>query len=143
MLANLEAALNQRYENRQIDAPGNADETGISEVVRLLLREQLSGAKPPVNLSMVMDLWRPWIHSRASDLLQELEGSLYDQAQFAELSRCLIGALETDLATQHPIKMTTLIMMIIRMIAVTAKASRTANNQPLAKTKAMVMIVRQ
>ena len=33
---NLEAALNQRYETRQIDAPGQADETGIAEVVRLL-----------------------------------------------------------------------------------------------------------
>ena len=94
---NLEAALNQRYENRQIDAPGSADEAGISEVVRLLLREQLSGAQPPKNLSMVMDLWRPWVQSRAGDLLQELQGSLDDQAQFAALSRRLIGALETDL----------------------------------------------
>ena len=94
---NLEAALNQRYENRQIDTPGSADEAGISEVVRLLLREQLSGAQPPKNLSMVMDLWRPWIQSRAGDLLQQLQGSLDDQAQFAELSRRLIGALETDL----------------------------------------------
>ena len=94
---NLEAALNQRYENRQIDAPGSADEAGISEVVRLLLREQLSGAEPPKNLSMVMDLWRPWVQSRAGDLLQELQGSLDDQAQFAALSRRLIGALETDL----------------------------------------------
>ena len=94
---NLEAALNQRYENRQIDEPGNANEAGISEVVRLLLREHLSGAKPPKNLSMVMDLWRPWIQSRAGDLLQKLQGTLDDQAQFAELSRRLIGALETDL----------------------------------------------
>ena len=94
---NLEAALNQRYENRQIDAPDSANEAGISEVVRLLLREQMSGAKPPKNLSMVMDLWRPWIQSRAGNLLQELKGSLDDQAQFAELSRRLIGALETDL----------------------------------------------
>ncbi|MGB2310571.1 MAG: cobaltochelatase subunit CobT, partial [Candidatus Puniceispirillaceae bacterium] len=94
---NLEAALNQRYENRQIDAPGSADEAGISEVVRLLLREQLSGAEPPKNLSMVMDLWRPWVQSRAGDLLQELQGSLDDQPQFAALSRRLIGALETDL----------------------------------------------
>ena len=46
---------------------------------------------------MVMDLWRPWIQSRAGDLLQQLQGSLDDQAQFAELSRRLIGALETDL----------------------------------------------
>ena len=94
---NLEAALNKRYETRQIEAPGSADDAGISEVVRLLLREQLSGAKPPKNLSMVMDLWRPWIQSRAGDLLKELQISLDDQAQFAELSRRLIGALETDL----------------------------------------------
>tara|TARA_B100000989_G_C19523322_1_gene465432 strand:+ start:234 stop:2084 length:1851 start_codon:yes stop_codon:yes gene_type:complete len=94
---NLEAALNQRYGTRQIEPPGSADETGISEVVRLLLREKLSGTKPPKNLLMVMDLWRPWIQSRAGDLLQELQGSLDDQAQFAKLSRRLIGALETDL----------------------------------------------
>jgi cobaltochelatase CobT len=94
---NLEAALNQRYETRQIEAPGSADEASISEVVRLLLREQLSGAKPPKNLSMVMDLWRPWIQNRAGDLLQELKHTLEDQAQFAELSRRLIGALESDL----------------------------------------------
>ena len=94
---NLEAALNQKYENYQIDAPGTADQAGISEAVRILLREQLSGAEPPKNLSMVMDLWRPWVQSRAGDLLQELQGSLDDQAQFAALSRRLIGALETDL----------------------------------------------
>ena len=94
---NLEAALNQRYENREIDAPGGSDEAGISEVVRLLLREQLSGANPPKKLSMVMDLWRPWINSRAGDLLPQLQDSIDDQAQFAKLSRHLIGALETDL----------------------------------------------
>jgi cobaltochelatase CobT len=94
---NLEAALNQRYESRQLDAPGQADEAGIAEVVRLLLREQLTGAPPPQNLSMVMDLWKPWIESRAGDLLEQLSNTLDDQAQFAEISRRLIGALETDL----------------------------------------------
>ena len=94
---NLEAALNQRYENRQIEAPGSADEAGIAEVVRLFLREELTGAKPPQNLSMVMDLWRPWIKSRAGELVDELGQTLDDQSKFAEISRRLIGALETDL----------------------------------------------
>ena len=94
---NLETALNQRYENRQLDAPGSADDDGIAEVVRLLLREQLTGAPPPQNLSMVMDLWRPWVQSRAGDLLDALAENLDDQTKFAELSRKLIGALETEL----------------------------------------------
>ena len=95
--ANLEAALNQRYENRQIDAPGSADDAGIAEVVRLMLREQLTGAPPPKNLSMVMDLWRPWVRHRAGDVIDALGDSLDDQSAFAELSRRLIGALESDL----------------------------------------------
>lgn len=95
--ANLEAALNQRYENRQIDAPGSADDAGIAEVVRLMLREQLTGAPPPKNLSMVMDLWRPWVRHRAGDVIDQLGDSLDDQSAFAELSRRLIGALESDL----------------------------------------------
>lgn len=94
---NLEAALNQRYENRQIDAPGSADDAGIAEVVRLMLREQLTGAPPPKNLSMVMDLWRPWVRHRAGDVIDQLGDSLDDQSAFAELSRRLIGALESDL----------------------------------------------
>ncbi|MEK9759643.1 MAG: cobaltochelatase subunit CobT, partial [Candidatus Puniceispirillum sp.] len=95
--ANLEAALNQRYENRQIDTPGSADDAGIAEVVRLMLREQLTGAAPPKNLSMVMDLWRPWVRHRAGDVIDALGDSLDDQSAFAELSRRLIGALESDL----------------------------------------------
>ena len=95
--ANLEAALNQRYENRQIDAPGSADDAGIAEVVRLILREQLTGAPPPKNLSMVMDLWRPWVRHRAGEVIDQLGDSLDDQSAFAELSRRLIGALESDL----------------------------------------------
>ena len=95
--ANLDAALNQRYENRQIDAPGSADDAGIAEVVRLMLREELTGSPPPKNLSMVMDLWRPWVKSRAGELINELSDQLDDQSAFAELSRRLIGALESDL----------------------------------------------
>ena len=61
-----------------------------------LLREELTGAPPPQSLSMVMDLWRPWVESRAGELFRERR-PLEDQATFVEISRRLIGALETDL----------------------------------------------
>ncbi len=99
--ANLEAALNQRYEGRQIEAPGSADDAGIAEVVCLLLRENLTGAAPPKNLSMVLDLWRPWVTSRAGGLMQKLAANLEDQKKFAKLSRQLIGALESDLGDSN------------------------------------------
>ena len=136
--ANLEAALNQRYEGRQIEAPGSADEAGIAEVVRLLLREDLTGAAPPQNLSMVLDLWRPWVTSRAGDLMQKLAANLEDQEKFAQLSRQLIGALESDLGDPAPIRMMYRTTMMIRMTAVTARAIRTASRKPLVMIKAMV-----
>ncbi|MDC1382130.1 cobaltochelatase subunit CobT [Candidatus Puniceispirillum sp.] len=95
--ANLDAALNQRYENYQINPPGNVEDSCVAEAVRLILREELTGSPAPKNLSMVMDLWRPWIKSRAGDLINELGESLDDQSVFAKLSRRLIGALESDL----------------------------------------------
>ena len=44
-----------------------------------------------------MDLWRPWVKSRAGELIGELGNQLDNQSAFAELSRRLIGALESDL----------------------------------------------
>ena len=46
---------------------------------------------------MSVDLWRPWIENRAGDLINQLGQNVDDQASYAELSRQLIGALETDL----------------------------------------------
>ena len=46
---------------------------------------------------MVLDLWRSWVTSRADDLMQKLAANLEDQEKFAQLSRQLIGALESEL----------------------------------------------
>ena len=62
-----------------------------------LVREALTGEKPPQNVAMTVDLWRPWVESRAGELIEGLKTNTHNQETYAEIARRLIGALETDL----------------------------------------------
>ena len=94
---NLTARLEKKYANSTIGAPDSGDDNAVVDAVRLMVREVLTGEAPPASTAMVMDLWRPWINARASDLLQEMRSCEESQSDFAELSRRLIGALQSDL----------------------------------------------
>ena len=82
-----------------IPSPEASDqlENGLSEAVRLIIREKLTGEKPPAAAGMAMDLWRPFIESRAGDLLEEMKSATQNQAVFADFAKQLIGALQNDL----------------------------------------------
>ncbi len=82
-----------------IPSPEASDqlENGLSEAVRLTIREKLTGEKPPAAAGMAMDLWRPFIESRAGDLLEEMKTATQNQAVFADFAKQLIGALQNDL----------------------------------------------
>ncbi|MBT5575009.1 MAG: cobaltochelatase subunit CobT [Alphaproteobacteria bacterium] len=82
-----------------IPSPDASDqlENGLSEAVRLVIREKLTGEKPPAAAGMAMDLWRPFIESRAGELLDQLKTASLDQALFADFAKQLIGALQSDL----------------------------------------------
>ena len=94
---NLSAMLNKKYSTSTIGAPDSGDDNAVVDAVRLMVREALTGEAPPASTAMVMDLWRPWINSRAGDLLNEMRSCEENQSDFAELSRRLIGALQSDL----------------------------------------------
>ena len=94
---NLNEKLHAHYEGRSIGAPDSGDETALAEAVRLTIREVLTGETPPASTAMTMELWRPWIQSRAGALLEKMQGTEGDQASFAKMARELIGALETDM----------------------------------------------
>ena len=82
-----------------IPSPEASDqlENGLSEAVRLVIRERLTGEKPPTAAGMAMDLWRPFIESKAGDLLEEMKTATQNQAVFADFAKQLIGALQSDL----------------------------------------------
>ena len=98
---NLTERLEAYYKNHPLGIP-SADasdqlENGLSEAVRLVIREKLTGEEPPAAAGMAMDLWRPFIESRAGNLLEEMKTATQDQAIFADFAKRLIGALQNDL----------------------------------------------
>ena len=98
---NLTERLESHYKNHPLGIP-SADasdqlENGLSEAVRLVIREKLTGEEPPAAAGMAMDLWRPFIESRAGNLLEEMKTATQDQAVFADFAKRLIGALQNDL----------------------------------------------
>ena len=94
---NLTQRLEQKYASSSIGTPESGDDAAVAEAVRLMLREVMTGQTPPASTAMVMDLWRPWITSRAGDLLAQMQQQEANQQQFADLARRLIGALQTDI----------------------------------------------
>ncbi len=98
---NIQAQIDAKYANQPLSPP-NAETTGenhaaIADVAGLLVREALTGEKPPQNVAMTVDLWRPWIETRAGELIDGLKSNTHHQETYAEIARRLIGALETDL----------------------------------------------
>ena len=98
---NLKESLESYYTDHPlgIPSPDASDqlENGLSEAVRLVIREKLTGEKPPAAAGIAMDLWRPFIMSRAGNLLDEMKTATQDQAVFADFAKQLIGALQNDL----------------------------------------------
>ncbi len=94
MAKNLTAKVEDQYgHGRYAEITERAD-APIEDALALLLRERLTGAKPPENASKMVDLWRDWIEGRAGKTLEKLEQKVTDQAAFAKLSRELLRALE-------------------------------------------------
>jgi len=90
---NLTAKLANRYERlpeRDIDR----QDAPLDEALALLVRERLTGAKPPRGASAIADVWRPWIEEKAGSLLERLEGTVDDQAAFSKVLRDILVALE-------------------------------------------------
>ena len=98
---NLRERLESHYKIHPIGIPSpdasDQLENGLSEAVRLVIREKLTGEKPPAAAGMAMDLWRPFIEVRAGNLLDEMKTATQDQAVFAKFAKQLIGALQNEL----------------------------------------------
>ncbi len=94
MAQNLTAVLEDRFAKAMVNRSNNRRDTPLEEAVALMVRERLTGAPPPENAKLFVDLWRPWVEEKAAARLSTLNGAIHDQKEFARLSRDIIAALD-------------------------------------------------
>ncbi len=90
---NLTAKLANRYE-RLPDRDIDRQDAPLEDALALMVRERLTGAKPPRGANGIVDVWKQWVDDRAGTLLERLEGSVDDQAAFSKLMRDVLVALD-------------------------------------------------
>jgi len=91
---NLAVALDQECRAKGLERAQNADNANLADVLRLLVREHLTGAAPPAAARQLVDQCRPWIEGKASRRLDELGHRMDDQDAFAKCLRGLIADLD-------------------------------------------------
>ncbi|MDX2275007.1 MAG: cobaltochelatase subunit CobT [Hyphomonadaceae bacterium] len=91
---NLTAALTDSCEKRGFARMQDRTTAPLADALGLIVRERLTGLKPPVNAQGIVDLWRDQIETRAGRTLDKLTGAAGDQQVFAQLARDLIRDLD-------------------------------------------------
>ena len=90
---NLEAALEERCRTRGYSRIQHQSDAPLADVLGLLVRERLTGAKLPESARAMVDLWREEIETKGGRDLTELVQCMSDQESFAHAVRQLISDL--------------------------------------------------
>jgi cobaltochelatase CobT len=91
---NLDAMLDDRFHRARYADIAVRAEAPLEDALAMIVRERLTGLRPPRNAQRIVDLWRPWIEERASAELDRLSLQIEDQRTFAGAVHKLLTALE-------------------------------------------------
>jgi cobaltochelatase CobT len=91
---NLDAMLEDRFQHSRYAEIRERAEAPLEQAVALIVRERLTGQKPPKNAQKLVDLWRATIEQRAGRDLDRLPTTIEDQRGFALSVRRLLAALD-------------------------------------------------
>ncbi|MGY2050575.1 cobaltochelatase subunit CobT [Methylobacterium sp. JK268] len=99
---NLTAMLEDRYHRggKYEDITDRAD-APLEDAVALMVRERLTGQKPPEAAGRIVELWRDFVEARAGRNLDGLLGNIENQRVFARAVRDLLSSL--DMADDAPL----------------------------------------
>jgi len=94
MAMNLDAALEDYCDRRGYARVKAMSDAPIAEVIRLILRERLTGAPTPESARSMVDMWRKSVQDKAGADIDALVESVDDQEQFGRRARQLISSLD-------------------------------------------------
>ncbi|WP_119679883.1 cobaltochelatase subunit CobT [Indioceanicola profundi] len=97
---NLGAALEERYRRQGFDRISDRDQAPLSDALRLLAREAITGAEPPPSARSAVELWRPWVQDKLGDSLGSLAGLMDDQDAYARSVRRLLTDLDMEVGAE-------------------------------------------
>ncbi|HVZ99789.1 MAG TPA: cobaltochelatase subunit CobT, partial [Caulobacterales bacterium] len=90
---NLTAALADACERKGYARVSDRAAAPLADALALIVRERLTGMKPPKSAAPLVALWRPHIEAQAGAALAKLSGLEGDQRAFAKVARDLITDL--------------------------------------------------
>lgn len=100
--ANIEQALRHHCRQRKLDSVTTREDAPLSEALRFMAREALTGRKPPKEAQKTVRLWKDWINDHlGKQRLNSLKDAITDQIRFADLSKKLLEDLELDSTTDQ------------------------------------------
>ena len=91
---NLSAMLEDRYHRGNFEEITDRADAPLEDALAMLVRERLTGQKPPQGAKKVVDLWREFIEKRADRDLDRLAEEINDQRGFAEAIHDLLTSLD-------------------------------------------------
>ncbi|MEM7406601.1 MAG: cobaltochelatase subunit CobT [Pseudomonadota bacterium] len=100
---NLDAALNQRCREAGYEHVADRADAPLTEAIRLLAREAMTGLPPPEAGQKLTELWRDALDDSVHETLASLGEHVENQENFAEAARELLRALgfEVDIEEQE------------------------------------------
>ncbi len=92
---NLAAMIEDRYHRgAKYEAITDRADAPLEDAVALLVRERLTGERPPKSAQRIVDLWRDFVEDKAGADLDKLSRSIEDQRAFARGVRDMLASLD-------------------------------------------------
>ncbi len=94
MSNNLTAKIEDQFAHGRYADVTEKSEAPIEEALALMVREKLTGLKPPANAAAMVDVWRPFIEEKGAKAFARMETVADDQVAFGRALRDMLRALE-------------------------------------------------
>ena len=91
---NLAAMHHEKYAKANFSTVERRQDAPVEEALAMLVRERLTGERPPQSAGKVLELWRGFIEEKAGSGLDRLADSMHDQQAFARLVRGILSAMD-------------------------------------------------